>query len=126
MRTIVGTMTGTSMDGVDAVAVTINGEGLAMTASFVGMASCNLGDLSPMLRALALGGGSKQDMHAASEQLGKITARAIKQLQLASIDMIALHGQTTCHQPVPMHRAHRSAPSRFTTRRTRRTDYATC
>ena len=62
MRTVVGTMTGTSMDGVDAVAVQIDGNGLEMSASFLGMASSDLGDLTPVLRNLAKRGGTKEEM----------------------------------------------------------------
>jgi len=99
MRIIVGTMTGTSMDGVDAVAVSIEGFGESMTASLIGMESCALGDLAHNLRCLSNEGGSQDQMQQAALQLGEITKNAIQRLHLEHIDVIALHGQTIYHVP---------------------------
>ena len=99
MRTVVGTMTGTSMDGVDAVAVSIHGQGKTMTANFEAIASQDLGELSRTLRHLASGSGSSVEMDHASTELGRLTASAIEKLDVESIDLIALHGQTIFHEP---------------------------
>jgi anhydro-N-acetylmuramic acid kinase len=92
-------MTGTSMDGVDAVAVAIEGRGLNMSASYLGMASSDLGTLESLLRKLATQGGTKDELASAALRLGSITSDTISQLPVASIDAIALHGQTILHDP---------------------------
>jgi 1,6-anhydro-N-acetylmuramate kinase len=92
-------MTGTSMDGVDAVAVQIDGVGETMSASFYKMASCGLGSAKPLLQKLAVQGGSQDEMDEAATLVGKITAEAISKLELNAIDLIALHGQTVFHNP---------------------------
>jgi len=92
-------MTGTSMDGIDAVGVSIHGRGLHLTASFETIASVELGELAPALRHLASGNGSTTEMDSAAAELGLLTVEAIQQLQLDSIDLIALHGQTIFHKP---------------------------
>jgi len=92
-------MTGTSMDGVDAVAVAIEGRGLNISASYLGMASCELGTLTTLLRKLATGSGTNEEMASAAFQLGCIATETITKLRLPSIDTIALHGQTIFHDP---------------------------
>ena len=47
---VVGTMTGTSMDGVDAVAVEIKGVGTGMQVSFHAIASTPLGSTQTILQ----------------------------------------------------------------------------
>ena len=77
MRIVVGTMTGTSMDGVDAVAVTIDGFGESMSASFLQMESCELGVAKKELQKLASAGGTQEEMDNAAILVGEITATAI-------------------------------------------------
>ena len=50
MRIGVGTMTGTSMDGIDAVAVHIDGTGVDMKATYLSMASVEMGELRDTLQ----------------------------------------------------------------------------
>lgn len=99
MRIAVGTMTGTSMDGIDAVAVQIDGHQLEMTASFLSMASTGLGSVQTTLKTLATQGEVTIDMDAVALEVGRITKDTIKELQLQQIDLIALHGQTIFHEP---------------------------
>jgi len=87
------------MDGVDAVAVQIEGHQLDMTASFLSMRSIGLGEYQPLLRALAEHGGSDDALQNAARGVGAITNEAIHALNLHHIDLIALHGQTIYHQP---------------------------
>jgi len=97
MRIVVGTMTGTSMDGVDAVAVSIEGHGLEMTAKFIDIASIPFDSLHDELREL-----SKNEVMYSGElaqSIGERTRDAIKVLNLPNIDLIALHGQTIYHKP---------------------------
>lgn len=100
MRLSVGTMTGTSMDAVDAAAVEITGHGLEMSATLQCIASEPLGSLRPHLQALSLQDPLPEtDAAVAASMLGELTAAAIKQLHLRHIDLIALHGQTVLHRP---------------------------
>ncbi len=93
-------MTGTSMDAVDAAAVEITGQGLEMSATLQCMASEPLGSLKPDLQALTLQDPLPEpDASVAAGMLGELTAKAIAQLHLQHIDLIALHGQTVLHRP---------------------------
>jgi 1,6-anhydro-N-acetylmuramate kinase len=92
-------MTGTSMDGVDAAKVRIDGFGESMVATFLQMESCEFGGVKKELLKLASKGGTREEMDNAAIIVGKITADAISKLDLDAIDLIALHGQTVFHKP---------------------------
>lgn len=102
-RSIIGFMTGTSIDGLDAALVRIDGLGLEMVATLVETVSRPLGELAEPLRALA-----EQKPITAGEiaRLGRefalLHAQAASELARMStdpIDLIVVHGQTVFHQP---------------------------
>ena len=99
MRIVVGTMTGTSMDGVDAAKVRIDGFGESMSATFLQLESSALGDAKKELLKLASTGGTCEEMDNAANVVGEITATTISKLDLDTVDLIALHGQTIFHKP---------------------------
>ncbi|MDP8239627.1 MAG: anhydro-N-acetylmuramic acid kinase [Candidatus Hatepunaea meridiana] len=100
-RLVAGCMTGTSIDGIDAALVKIEGNGLSLKAVFVQGICEPLGDIAKPLRKLSL----QQSMTAG--QIAK-TAHdfAILHLEVIrkltgkqSLDLAAIHGQTVFHQP---------------------------
>ena len=99
MRIGVGTMTGTSMDGIDAVAVHIDGAGIDMKATYLSMASVEMGELRDTLQQLAMNDVPTKEGESAALALGNLTTKAIQALHLQHIDFIALHGQTIFHKP---------------------------
>lgn len=99
MRIGVGTMTGTSMDGVDAVAVRFDGHALEMRAEYLSMASREMGALRQTLQGLYIQHETTQAFNDAALELGDITKNVIQELHLSHIDFIALHGQTIFHKP---------------------------
>jgi len=97
MRIAVGTMTGTSMDAIDAVAVQIDGHALQMTAKYLGMATVPMGSLQNKLVDLVK--NMQTNCPEVELQIGNRTKEAIQLLDLESIDLIAMHGQTIFHKP---------------------------
>ncbi len=108
IRHAVGVMTGTSIDGIDAALVRIEGRGLGMCATLVRHHSEPLGDLQPRLRAAA-----NQQPMAAGEfarlewGFGVLHADVITRLlskpgagsMPTAPSLISIHGQTVFHQP---------------------------
>ena len=108
-RVIIGCMTGTSIDGLDAAVVRVDGHGLAMRASLVAHRSTDLGDCRERLRALA----SQSAMTAGqiaqlSHDFCMLHARACEQVWLEAAGepgvsrhpgLISVHGQTVWHRP---------------------------
>jgi len=94
-------MTGTSLDGLDAALVEINGHGLAMRPRFVRGLSRPLGALAPTLRRLAEQQPvTAADCAAAACGLGRLHASVIRDLLAGSAcDLVCVHGQTVYHQP---------------------------
>ncbi|MEL6497112.1 MAG: anhydro-N-acetylmuramic acid kinase [Planctomycetota bacterium] len=99
-RLVVGCMSGTSMDGIDAALVRIAGSGLSMRAELIRGASVPLDDADTLrafaggaalsarqIRSLALGMG-EQHRDLVANVLGDVTP-----------DLIVVHGQTVLHEP---------------------------
>ncbi|MGH9360785.1 MAG: anhydro-N-acetylmuramic acid kinase [Thermoanaerobaculia bacterium] len=103
-RMIAGCMTGTSLDGLDAVLTETKGRGFNLKARFVHRVARPLGELGAVLRRLASGEPAPAIEYArAARRLGKLHAEALEALcreaSVPRLDLIAAHGQTICHAP---------------------------
>lgn len=102
IRHVVGVMTGTSIDGIDAALVRITGRGLDMKAELVWHLSKPLGNIGTGLRAAA-----EQKPMTAGElarlawEFGHLHVEVIQHLlaKQPMPDFICVHGQTVFHQP---------------------------
>jgi anhydro-N-acetylmuramic acid kinase len=100
-RHVVGCMSGTSLDAIDAALVRIEGVGLAMNAAPIGFASIPLGDMVDSLRRLA------RQTPMTSREIAELSCEfslrhvdAIRQVVARhKPDLIAAHGQTVFHAP---------------------------
>jgi 1,6-anhydro-N-acetylmuramate kinase len=104
-RWVAGCMTGTSLDGLDAALVEVEGSGLEVRATLHGMVSVSLGDLAPVLRRFASGApAAPLDYLRAARQLGQLHAQTVADLCARhapnrQLDLVVAHGQTICHAP---------------------------
>lgn len=101
-RIVVGVMTGTSMDGIDAALVRMVGEGSAKRAELLRYTSEPLGELSDRLRRAATQVAMTAGEFAAlAWDFGLLHTEAISRLlgSQSAADLIAVHGQTIFHQP---------------------------
>src|SRR4051812_48379747 len=100
-RRVVGCMTGTSIDGLDAALVEIEGTGLAMRAKVVRCVSRELGEVGKTLRMIA----EQRPMIASEIATAMFTfsllhAAAIQELLNGErCDLVCVHGQTVFHKP---------------------------
>ncbi len=94
-------MTGTSVDGIDAALIEVEGAGLAMHAGFLKGASAPLGSLGSRLREFASNSPQcAEEVAQMAMTLGKIHAEVLRELLGdAEPDLIVLHGQTVFHRP---------------------------
>lgn len=100
-RRVVGCMTGTSIDGLDAALVEVSGAGQHMSARFVRGLSRPLGPLASPLRELANQSPMPSGRIAAlARDLSLLHAAAIAELLRGEqADLVVAHGQTVFHQP---------------------------
>ncbi len=100
-RNVIGCMTGTSFDGLDAALVSIEGEGLDMTVRVVRTLSKPLGTCGADLQRLAQQRPlTSAQIAQASADFASLHAEACKELGAKTrIDLVCAHGQTVFHHP---------------------------
>jgi len=110
-RTIIGLMSGTSIDGLDIALCKIRGSGAGTEARVEAFTSMGYdSETLRLLRAIAFRDAiSQTDLAIANDYLGRLYARFIMNaitgwgLQSSSVDAIASHGQTVFHAPTRLH-----------------------
>jgi anhydro-N-acetylmuramic acid kinase len=103
-RLIIGCMTGTSLDGIDAALIGILGRGMDMHARYLGMVSRPLGAVASTLRSMASGHAhTPLEFLTAARDLGNVHADAARDLLAHTgahrADFVVAHGQTIWHAP---------------------------
>jgi anhydro-N-acetylmuramic acid kinase len=103
-RLVVGTMTGTSLDGIDVAVASVEGKGLAMTVALRTHASVDFPPaLGASLRALAEQRPmTARDVASLARSFALFHAEAIRSLlevEAIRADLIVAHGQTVFHAP---------------------------
>jgi anhydro-N-acetylmuramic acid kinase len=100
-RLVVGCMTGTSIDALDAALVEIDGAGLEMSARFVRGVTRPLGELSSPLRSLAeQRPASASEIARLAHDLSLLHAMAVDDVARgAQVELVCVHGQTVYHAP---------------------------
>lgn len=116
-RLIVGCMTGTSLDGLDAALVEVHGRGLSLHAKLLGLESTSFDQtLRADLHHLAQSVGAVPiDYLRAARALGRLHAKTIAQLlnqhhAVNKIDFVVAHGQTIYHAPADPQQANTDEP----------------
>ncbi len=101
MRAVVGCMTGTSLDALDAALVTVEGEGLAMRGGLRRSTRRPLGPLAERLRPVAdQRPVSAGEVATLCRDVGRLHADAVADLLDGEApDLVAVHGQTVFHRP---------------------------
>lgn len=108
-RVVAGLMSGTSLDGVDAVIARLTGSGRSMQFEQLAFVSVPYPD---KLRSLLLcnsapEGSSVRDLSQLNVRLAQVYAEAVTKaaaeagLQVADLDLVGSHGQTVHHVPDP-------------------------
>lgn len=101
---VIGLISGTSVDGIDAALVELGGQGYDLTVSFIqGLAYPYPDDLRQQILALCAGEAIALDQLAALDDAVAQTFAAAAQALIAQAgpaDLIASHGQTVFHRPV--------------------------
>ena len=102
----IGLMSGTSLDGVDAVACKIRKKGVAVSIEFLAHEKVTYApSLRSGLLAVSEGGGGPAEISSLNVKVGEAFARAAKKvigskpLTKKKIDIIGSHGQTIWHEP---------------------------
>ena len=107
--TVIGLMSGTSADGMDAVLVRISGTGLGLTVRQLAFVSLPYTDSerAEILRLASGRNGGSHDLALFSFWLGHISVRACRAvcgkagIPPQDVDLVGSHGQTLWHIPVP-------------------------
>lgn len=104
-RLVVGLMSGTSADGVDAVLTRITGSGLTTKVEQLGFFFLPFDPetRSAILRICGGSSGGTKEVCLLGTHLGKLYAQAVRELLKATgtekVDLIGCHGQTVYHIP---------------------------
>lgn len=114
-RRVVGCMTGTSLDGIDAALVEVEGAGFEMRARFVRGVARPLGEVGSVLRRLASGDAmAAAEIAAASHGFSMLHLATIRELLgNERCELVCVHGQTVVHAPPVSWQLMQAAPIAF-------------
>jgi anhydro-N-acetylmuramic acid kinase len=104
-RIILGLNSGTSADGVDAVACEVFGRGLGMRIGVIGhiRSAFDAALQQRLLRIMAPAATRTEELCRLDTEVGlafaDAAAAAVKKIGLKRVDLIGSHGQTICHLP---------------------------